>query len=1433
MNKKEKIVSSIESVGQSYLELNLKDVHAILSGKKYKKKVDEDKIKIIIEAKNIIAGLIESLENEVAKSYFQVSELEIQKITEGLADYSLQIEEIESLNNKVEIAHKVRALCTHLAERTGDMDQDSENPGIMLKASLEKLLQSENINVDTGLLHRNKIRIAELCNKLKLKDEALKHALEKIDMVCWLQEASNLLASPLTDSSELEELHSRAPKAIYYHLVYIALANRLTKTVQSPKLEIIEKDVHAALCAYFNRGEDILECKDEIKKFIERTRKKSHSEKIERLLSVTENLLRLYEKSDMADCDSVIEDLFELKFHSTIAFHFVEVLQKNIEKLRREIAILSAPRPNKSAEKANKHKGALFIMRELERPEVSRARELIVQINQLPNGVKETYSEVEENLKSKVEAVDKFRGKMKDLKTKYQKFKLVTGKVDTLVSEFEKLVKEYCQLDFGCDEYRREIEKYSWMVKANCALEGKPYDGSGKSIESWKKLLENVKEWGGTLTIALENKLQFAKGFVREVDKLKAALNNPRTDKEKLLTLKEAEELLKELNKNCREIDIGPEKNILEGIVAGVQAKLKLLQPGHQLFLHELVNCMDFLKRAALNLKEEISPLTEIEKKASEFLQRVRELSPEQFIQKQFEFQGIYESLGVKVVEWEDMIASVLQEEKVIERINANINSGMVDLASAQDIREQYKDIKYQKDIRLETNLMVMYLQLLRTEFEKRQDGNYREDTAKPAIDYLLLSVLIQELEDLTYRLKTSDSNFKTEIQNQNELHRFVQELFNDVKRHLEYSVYSLSLEGLNTYPPKKLYKKFVDITGPILDYKINLEFQEREKIQKNKMLFPSKESNKRQALLLESKYSRDKDSVGPPAQHMGYGTTVAHSFDERKISGLVKSPLDSSLADTGSKPNHHPFRDEPESVPVKPDVGMSAITEDLRNYYQKNWKKLMESNSHLEISGLDALMASKSLEKAIYDKIKKNPLEYDVFCTSITNSLRHIIQFKSISIHLRNEGFKPSVLIVYCDKPLAQLRKMDFALRNTERITEGIGSLPSYNILKKKPYTRDTAMPSHSMIERNRVPDTSISMGIPRVQPPQPESPQGAEEPLYKNYNIFTGSFTVEIGDKAPRAFDDVTMMTCSGYERIIQFSEIPNKALLSTKIDKTYFVNYITGILAKPSEYKFLTGWVTYKKTHTPVSSYMVKHDCVASQQYSQNCKVFIFMVNSMSPEWLAKFPIYTSSGTIEMVFFLVHKKRSEVTETPIVPIPVSLTSANAYRFVAGATKIGLKPTSLDRIREITKPQVQGTFGDKFNDGDGDEEAHRAAERSAKTSKLQFLIDQAGHIKKVPNFLIEEEARLDRHKLVDTNYEEESIIEEDEPPNSKMYKGSLGYSQAFGNSLSKQAMLEDRTNNYGSFSAIAGIDKEEFVRNAVNQITLPPHAILGAGLR
>lgn len=844
-----------------------------------------------------------------------------------------------------------------------------------------------------------------------------------------------------------------------------------------------------------DKSDDLLPLIEDFKKFIDRTKKKQINERITKMIRLAERIIDLYENANFVDCDQVIEDMFELKFYGTKTFGFIEELQKNGTMMKHDVTSMSGllARSKKANDKL-KGKSWLAIMREQDKVEVGKARDLLASISNLPTAIQRAYSDFTNQMMARVEAVESLKSKLRELKNKYAKNKSVTGKSDLIAADFDKMVKEYCQLDLGCEDLKKEIEKCIWMVKAFHALEGKVYDGSTKSLEGWKKIIENIGEWGDLLAHAMDKKYQIAKHFVKEIEKMRQASSNQKIDKDKLLSLNEADNLLKEINKNCKEIEVNSDKTYLENMLTGVQTKLKVIQTDQVLMLHDLQNSLDVLKRIPLNLKEDISSYLEIEKKAGEFLQKVRELSPEQFIQKREDLQTIYENLGVKVMEWEDMITSVIQEEKTIEKIQEALKSDNLEVNQLQDIREQYKNIRYIKDIRMEVCLMSLYLESLRKEFDRRQDMIIHEDSIKPCIDFIMLGVLVGELDDLQRRLKNQEDKLKTELIVLHENQRFFHELYAETKRYLELNVFSLTLDQLNSQPTKKLYKKFVDIRGPTLDHKINLEIQEREKHQTAKTFIPP-QSNlvKRQPLVIESKYNRERDTplgyLNDNPDHL-LGPT-----DDRKL-GKPGDP---------GRTSHHPFRDEPETVPVKPTVNKIIVDEDLRNYYCKNWKKLMESNPYLEISGLDALMASRSLEKSIFDRLKKSSLEYDVMCTSISNTLRHILQLKNISTHLRNEAFKLGVLLLYCDKTMTHLRKMENNLRLTD-VPQPAQFPQTYQ--RKRQFTRE---------------DTTNSIP-PQISRPSMalEAPRPAEESNYKNYNIFTGSFQLETGDSV-KPFDSV----------------------------------------------------------------------------------------------------------------------------------------------------------------------------------------------------------------------------------------------------------------------------------------------------------------------
>jgi hypothetical protein len=258
------------------------------------------------------------------------------------------------------------------------------------------------------------------------------------------------------------------------------------------------------------------------------------------------------------------------------------------------------------------------------------------------------------------------------------------------------------------------------------------------------------------------------------------------------------------------------------------------------------------------------------------------------------------------------------------------------------------------------------------------------------------------------------------------------------------------------------------------------------------------------------------------------------------------------------------------------------------------------------------------------------------------------------------------------------------------------------------------------------------------------------------------------------------------------------------------------------KPEEYRLLSGWVTHKKGHSSVSSYLQKRDCVASQQYSPNCKVFMFLVNFLKPDWLQKVAIYTTTPKIELMFFLIYKKKGE-SEIGMQPRNVPLTAATAFRFVYANNKIGLKPTTIDRIKEYQKPDVTASFGEGFAEDD-DDTAKQEKNKSA--NKLQFLIDKGDQIKKVPTFLIEEEARKEKQKINLAHFEEESI--EDDDDDVDIEPKAFGFSGSYMNSAQKNP--ENKPPYTMNFGAGKVIDKEEFATKAVAHIQVPIQTILAA---
>ena len=196
-------------------EMSLKDLQTVLSGKKTKKKLEDGLAERLLEARPAVEALAARLAELLAGPFHQVRAEEVARLRLELRAAGLQVDELDTLELKAELGELVAGLAEHLAGACGAMQEEpAEAPSARLKALAEGCLQARFGALDAGLLAQTRERAADLAKRLKLKDESLKEALEKVDALVWLRRASDALESEIAELVDFEELKARAPKSV-------------------------------------------------------------------------------------------------------------------------------------------------------------------------------------------------------------------------------------------------------------------------------------------------------------------------------------------------------------------------------------------------------------------------------------------------------------------------------------------------------------------------------------------------------------------------------------------------------------------------------------------------------------------------------------------------------------------------------------------------------------------------------------------------------------------------------------------------------------------------------------------------------------------------------------------------------------------------------------------------------------------------------------------------------------------------------------------------------------------------------------------------------------------------------------------------------------------------------------------------------------------
>lgn len=887
----------------------------------------------------------------------------------------ITLEGTEILEGKLSLWKAISEITTRLFS--------GEEMEIEGESFLDKAKRGIESSYNTGLKERDfkeikRLRgeILDLCNDLKYKDNSLRQVLKSIESLEWVQKSKSVLKKHSADKEDFLELVSSVPQELKPSQLFTQVLDRSTGKIRIAD----EADIHATLSEYLDQAE-VENSKDKLIEFAVCCRKVSTSERSERMFNLVFSIIEMFEERKFEDSESIVEQMFDMKFYDTKTFVRIEEIQGIIEKAKKTKGSITANKNklNRSLEAIEaKDIQSHEMIKSVSRMTIEEAKKVL---NQLEDIYEKVGGDHQDYINKLTGFIDDAKHSEKDLLAFKKKFpieQLGEGfegkKLEKLNESFTTLVRKYVKHHFSIPEVDEEIQKYSWMIKALDLLD--PQSSPSKNITAWSKVLKNIDDGSGesTLKIAeeMKNKIERARVFDRAVKELKASSGK---NKEKGILLKDIQEMLRDAEENLSQFDLGSSKNYLESVVKGVNERLDSLNTKPQLSLSELQGHLEYFKKTPLDLDSQISEFVELEKRASEFMEGVRTLSAGRFIDQRERLQDQYDNLGIIIEEWEEMNTAVEGEQRVIIQITSALDKEAKSLDTAQHIKDLYKSsIRYLRDIKMETRLLTTFLNLLKEAFAERQaDGG----EGPAVIEYIVLVSLAKESEELMGRLRTHTESMKQQIIGLADGQQFVVELLGEVKRHLEFNIHTLDIQGLSTTKISEVYKGFVDISQAILDFKVTLEIQEKEKLQKK--LYPQRETKKRTAHVLES-----KRSVISPKK-------IA-KVDPKPIVEQVELKDDDKLLEQKKKSvGRFGLLQAQDNTNIKPSVNRTFISSDLRSYYSKTWKNLMEDNDHLDISGLDVLMASKSLEKAIYDRIKNSPLDYDVLCTSITNTLRHV----------------------------------------------------------------------------------------------------------------------------------------------------------------------------------------------------------------------------------------------------------------------------------------------------------------------------------------------------------------------------------------------------------------------------------------------------------
>lgn len=389
---------------------------------------------------------------------------------------------------------------------------------------------------------------------------------------------------------------------------------------------------------------------------------------------------------------------------------------------------------------------------------------------------------------------------------------------------------------------------------------------------------------------------------------------------------------------------------------------LKKLEGG-KVDYYLLKNTVPFLRKSLVKLGPVFDKCSKLHKEAGTFVKKIFSLAANEVEAQADALDSEYASLGMKIEEYDRLKADLNKDREIMAEVQKALSEkreelALIDLAK---LRNRFDSARYYSTKSLKLKLEDVYIMALIRAYK-----NHDKQKGKPVVSYA-------ELRELTNSIKFLDRGEKKLIKPDNGA--FMCKLFVKVKEQLKKDVYSLNSQELQAQQPNRHFKRFVDLSNKIREFKNRL-------LEKACM---TKENTKR------------RRAIQPSGKK-----SIVH----RKIVQKHSS--------SGSK-----------YILCKPSFE-NRITSKHRSYYMSTFCFHIRNNKHLKVQKAKAVKIGSMIERNLSKSHFEDPLKYEKMADTIIGVLKQLQEFSLASQHWKTTK--------YSFRELMKLRKKGLGLVNKSR---------------------------------------------------------------------------------------------------------------------------------------------------------------------------------------------------------------------------------------------------------------------------------------------------------------------------------------------------------------------------------------------------------------